>query len=91
MAELVTFLTADGREVDAWGRTIEKQQDDAEWTPEQQAAGEVDYDSLTADELKAELKRRQDEGRKIDTTQIKKKSDLVDALKADDEARSAEA
>lgn len=83
MAENPTFLTADGREIDAWGRSVQREQKQPEAEPQTTGPG---YDGMTSDELKAELKRRQDEGRQFDTASIKKKSDLIDALKADDEA-----
>ena len=44
------------------------------------------YDDMNVDELKDELKKRQEAGREIDTSGIKKKSDLIKALKADDKA-----
>jgi hypothetical protein len=45
-----------------------------------------DYDDMTVDELKDELKTRRDAGREIDTTGVTKKSELIEALKADDNA-----
>jgi hypothetical protein len=65
---------------------IEPDQDDSEENED----GVEGYDSLNADQLKAELKARQDAGREIDTKGIKKKADLVAALEADDEAQASE-
>lgn len=45
-----------------------------------------DYSGMTVDELKDELKTRQEAGREIDTEGITKKSQLISALQADDVA-----
>lgn len=45
-----------------------------------------DYSDMTVDELKDELKVRKEAGREIDTEGITKKSQLVAALEADDQA-----
>lgn len=49
------------------------------------------YKDLNAEQLKDELKARIEAGREIDTTNIKKKADVIAALQADDEAQAAEA
>lgn len=71
---------------DAWGRSA----DDTETV----SFEESKYMTMKVDGengLKAELKRRQAEGREFDTSQIKTKRDLVAALEADDRTQAAEA
>lgn len=67
---------------DAWGRPAEGDED-------VDFAGR--YDSMKGPELKAEVKRRQAEGREFDTAQLKTVRDVRSALEADDEAQAEEA
>lgn len=72
--------------VDAWGRRADEDVDMSE-----PAAPDDTYNDQTVGDLKTELKTRQEAGREIDTSGITKKSQLVEALRADDRAAKAEA
>jgi hypothetical protein len=68
---------------DAWGRSTE--------ADEGVNFEESPYMGMKVDELKAELKVREDAGRQFDKGSIKTKRDLVAALEADDKAQAREA
>lgn len=73
--------------VDAWGRRADEDVDMSDQAP----TPTDNYNDQTVGDLKAELKKRQDAGRQIDTSGITKKSQLVEALRADDRAQEADA
>lgn len=85
----------DGVPVDPWGRTVEGYDDlesDLEEAEKAGQAREADaYDSMTADELKDELKARQEAGREIDVTGVRRKAELAQKLREDDAAQAAQA
>lgn len=78
-----TFNMGD-QEVNAWGRPH-----DEDVTFDDGAND--NYDQMTIAGLKDELKVRQEAGRDIDTSNIKKKSQLIAALRDDDRAQASEA
>lgn len=65
--------------------------DDAAEDAGEPPAPTKDYESMTSKELKAEVAERQEAGREIDITGMTKKSQVADALRADDAAAAAEA
>lgn len=79
------FFMIEGKLQDAWGRTVDPDAD------EPIDFNESQYKNMKAPELKAEIKRRQAEGREFDTGQLKTKADAVSALEADDAKRLQEA
>jgi hypothetical protein len=83
----------DGVAVDPWGREVEGfdvegSQKAAEAA--QQPAEDDQYDEMSAQELKDELRRRQDAGREIDTTGVTRKAQLAQKLREDDKAQAAQ-
>lgn len=67
-------------------------EEDAGTSEDGQSEGVEDpYAGMNAEQLKDELAARLEAGREIDTKGIKKKAELIEALKADDEAQAAEA
>ena len=77
----LTFMK-DGVEVDAWGNTVRRVEDDEA----AMALAAKQYRMMTVKELTEEIHRREAEGRVFDRGSIKKKADAVAALEADDEA-----
>lgn len=90
------FFVKEGRWTDPWGRDGGDAALDDNGYPTQGPGAEddpdlsVNYRDMKVDELKAELSRRLEAGREIDTSGITKKSELIAALVADDEAQAAE-
>lgn len=90
--EGMAVFIKDGIAVDPWGREVEgygeSQPEQTEATPQQPAEEEREddqYDNMSADGLKEELRRRQDVGREIDTTGVRRKADLAQKLREDDQ------
>lgn len=89
-----------GVSMDAWGREVDgfgsgAQQADSESVEAPQAVSRDDreddqYDNMSADELKEELRSRHESGREIDTTGVRRKADLAQKLREDDEAQAQE-
>lgn len=96
--KIVTFLDADGNEVSNDPEWIAKQEilkfedtvQEPEVTVTSQGVEALSYKDHDANWLKDEVKRRREAGRTIDTTGVKKKSQLVALLEADDEAKEEE-
>lgn len=78
-----TFNMGD-QEVNAWGRPHDEDVTFDDTTGD-------DYDRKFVPELKDILKARLEAGREIETADIKKKSQLIAALREDDRAQAAEA
>lgn len=77
----------DGVAVDPWGREVEGfdvegSQKAAEAA--QEPAEDDQYDEMSAQELKDELRRRQDAGREFDTSGVTRKAQLAQLLREDD-------
>lgn len=98
-SDIVTFLDHEGNVISndpRWiaEQTVRRFEDTAE-NPEggvtEQGVETEGYAGREAEWLKEEVKRRRDAGREIDTKGVKRKSQLVKLLEADDEAQEIEA
>ncbi len=81
------FQRADGTLSDPWGNTVEADEISFGDAPEDEEPAAPDYSTMTAQELKDEVARRQAEGREFDLSGVKVKADLVALLEADDAAQ----
>lgn len=80
------FKDAEGNYRDPWGNAVAVFEEEVDLEPQDPTQGIKDYSGLTIEELKADLRGRQELGRQFDTSKIKKKADLIQALIDDDEA-----
>lgn len=97
---IVVFYDPEGNEVSNDPRWIAKQQrmmfedtvsePDAAVTEQGVESKPRTLDNFSAKELKQEAKNRKEAGRNLDTKGISTKQELLDLLKADDEAREDE-
>jgi hypothetical protein len=95
----VVYYLEDGTEISNDPRWLYQQQAEAMDAQQKAMLGanaqtdefeQADYTTWSAAQLKEELKKRQDAGREFDTAGVTKKGQVIDLLKADDEAAAAE-
>lgn len=85
------FQRADGSLSDAWGNTVDESEvsfDEGDTQEDEETTGK--YADLTAQQLKDEVKARQEAGRTFDLTGVRTKADLARVLEADDAAQAQE-
>lgn len=68
---------------------VDNMDDDSDET-EDETGDAPKYDDWSSADLKAEVKRRQDEGRQLDVKGLTKKSEVAAVLRADDAANAGE-
>lgn len=87
--EGMAVFIRDGVAVDPWGREVEGYEiKEAPATPTEAERDDDRYDEMSANELKDELKRRQEIGHDIDITSVRRKADLAQKLREDDAAHA---